>query len=179
MTQKEALAKGRAIRQEKLLKALYEENKAAINKNHAVSYTAFKNRIQQLIKTNPRYEQFKEGDRLVAAGRKHLHTLEFVSRDEIGIENIKEGLKSMKTGRKIKWGREITPPGTPWWVRGAIKYKEETMFDVFRRIVGVGRKFNIYWNEESRTYRFTGKDGNEYEIIVSTSPTRYGIQMVE
>ena len=180
MTRKEALEKGRKIREEKLFRKLYEDNKALINQKGAVTFSMFEARVKKAWGDNPRYSEVKS---LVGAGRKMLHTLEYISKDQIGIENIKAGLKSMKTGRKIKWGKTIAPTGAQHF--GADqptvyfdKYREETMFDVFRRLVGVGHKFDIYWNEDSKTYRFIGQNNLEYEIIVKTSPVSYGIQLV-
>lgn len=174
MTKQEALKKGREIRQEKIFKKLYEENKTLINQNHPVTYEMWKARVKKAWGDNPRYSEVKS---LVAAGRKMLHTTEYISKETIGIENIKEGLKKMKTGRTMAWGK----PKFTGYLKGVPQYrqttKEETMFDVFKRLTGVGRKFDIYWSEESKSYHFIGKDYLEYEIIVYSSPIRYGIEL--
>ena len=180
MTRAEALKKGREIRQEKVFRALYEQNKHLINKNHYVSYDMFKRRVEKAWAFGGKEAQkgYGEVKSLVAAGRKMLHTLEYIDRETLAIENIKEGLKTMKTGRKITWGK----PKFTGFVNGVPQYeqveKEETMFDVFRRLTGVGKKFNLWWDENTQTYHFQGANGLEYEIIVKTSPVSYGIQLV-
>lgn len=175
MTKQEALQKGRKAREEKLFRSLYEQNKAKINQNHYVSYEAFEARVKKAWSDNPRYSEVKS---LVGAGKKMLHTLEFIDKETIAIENLKEGLKATKTGRMIKWGMKETFNKITTRYEYTQKYKEETMFDVFRRIVGVGKKHEIWWDKDSETYRFMGADGLEYEIVVNTSPTSYGFRLV-
>lgn len=180
MTRAEALKKGREIRQEKVFRALYEQNKHLINKNHYVSYDMFKRRVEKAWALGGKESQKGYGKvkSLVAAGRKMLHTLEYIDKETISIENIKEGLKAMKTGKMIKWGK----PKFTGFKEGVAQYtqkeKEETMFDVFRRIVGVGNKFDIWWDETTKTHHFMGADGLEYEIITKESPKKIYIQLV-
>lgn len=180
MTRNEALKRGREIREEKVFKRLYEENKALINQTHPVTYEMWKARVKKAWGDNPNYSEVKS---LVAAGRKMLHTTEYISREQITIENIKEGLKKMKTGRKIKWGKTVAPTGAQHFGMDEPagyfnRYKDETMFDVFRRIVGVGNRFNIWWDKDTKTHHFMGADGLEYEIITKESPKRIYIQLV-
>lgn len=175
MTRQEALKRGREIREEKVFKRLYEENKALINQTHPVTYEMWKARVKKAWGDNPNYSEVKS---LVAAGRKMLHTTEYISREQIAIENIKEGLKKMKTGRTIKWGRKETFNKATMRYEYTDKIREETMFDVFRRIVGVGNKFDIWWDSNTKTNHFMGADGLEYEIITKDSPKRIYIQLV-
>ena len=106
--EKEIVAKARAVKQEKLLKNLYEENKFNINKKGYVGYEAWRERVVSNLKTNPKYIDLKEKGALVSAGRKYLRTKEYIDQDRIGELYVREALKETKTGRMIKWGRKET-----------------------------------------------------------------------
>ena len=159
------LEKANKVRQEKLLRKLYEENKYDINLEHYVGYQAFKNQVLTNLETNPNYKDLKEHYSLVSAGRKLLRTKHYMEQDRIGELYVREALKATKTGRYIKWGKKeefIEGKGyvyTP-------KTREETMYDVLRSKLGFGKKLELFYDRESKSYHFIGKGGLEYEIAI-------------
>lgn len=175
MTREEALKKGREARTEKILKNLYEQHKNTLNQDRSVTYNQFVNTVKDNIKNSPRYA----GLSLVQGAKKYFRTRKFMSAEEIGIENIKARLKEIKTDNKRAWGKEKTPAGTPWWVKGETKTKEETMYDVLRDIVGWNKRTDMFWNESDKSYHVIGKDGQEYALmIVPPSPFTYEFVVV-
>lgn len=170
MTREEALKKGREIRNEKILRNLYEQNKYTLNQDRHVSYEQFLNTVKDNIKNSPRYS----GLSLVQGAKKYFRTRKFMTAEEIGVENIKSRLKELKTGEKRVWGREKTYAGTPWWVKGELKTKEETMYDVMRDLIGWNKRVDMFWSDTDKSYHILGKDGQEYALmIVPPSPFTY------
>lgn len=153
MTRLEALAKGRAIRETKILKKIYESNKELINRDHPVGFTTWLNRI----KTNQRDNLAYKEDSLIRAAHRYMHSREYVSAETVGIENIKTALKRAKTGKKIAWGRRT---------------KEETLFDVLRQKTGYFKKTDWYWSEENKAYHVATEEG-EYAVISYGSPVEH------
>lgn len=164
MTKDQALLIGRAKRTGKILKKLYEQNYELINRDKATSYKQFIARVVRNKRKNVRYEE----DSIVRAAHRTLHTLEFVDKETIGIENIKAALKKVKTGNQIKWGKENLPAGTPWWIKPAQKYKDETLYDVLRARLGHFKKQEWYWHaEDGGAYHIKTEDGDEEIAIIS------------
>lgn len=175
MTRLEALAKGRASRINKILKNIYEENKYSINSDHYVSYDQWLNAVKGNMKFNPRYK----GDTLVKAARKYMHSRAFVSAEDVGIENMKSRLRDIKTGNKIKWGREKRDNATPWWTERKQLEREETLYDQVRSLIGWFNKMNFFWDDRDKTYHFTSSDNLEYAVmVVPPSPFTYELVVV-
>ena len=169
MTKKEIVAKARAVKQEKLLKNLYEENKFNINKKGYVGYEAWRERVVSNLKTNPKYSDLKEKGALVSAGRKYLRTKEYIDQDRIGELYVREALKETKTGRMIKWGRKETFNKATNRYEYEDKYREETMYDVLRQKLGYFNKavkLEMFYDETTKSYHFIGSDNLEYEIAI-------------
>lgn len=163
MTRKEALELARKVRDEKLLFNLYEKNKFKINEKGYVGYEKWKNRVVANMESNPKYEGTTS---LFAAGKRTLRTKEYMTRDELGKQYILEALKSTKTGRRIKWGKtDVNVTG-----RGVVegpRFRKETMYDVLRSKVGVGKKVDIWYDKDRKTYLFQGQGGVVYQIITN------------
>ena len=153
MTRKEALELARKVRDEKLLFNLYEKNKFKINEKGYVGYEKWKNRVVANMESNPKYEGTTS---LFAAGKRTLRTKEYMTRDELGIQYTLESLKSTKTGRHIrtkgKADYNVTGLGT---VEGP-RFREETMYDVLRSKVGIGKKVEMWYDKDSKSFLFYG-----------------------
>lgn len=168
MTKEERLKlfeKAKKVRQEKLLRKLYEEHKYDINLNHYVGYEAFRNQVLTNLETNPNYKELKEHKAVVSAGRKLLRTKHYMEQDRIGEMYVREALVETKTGKKIKWGQ------TQEFIQGqGYVYKDrtrdETMFDVLRTKLGARRKLVLFYDKETKSYHFIGKGNQEYEIAI-------------
>lgn len=164
MTKKEALAQARKIRDEKLFRDLYEKNKFAINEKSYVGFDAWKARVKKAWDTNQRYENVKT---LTGAGKRMLRTKEYIDRDKIGEFYIRESLSKTKTGRKIKWGQQLIWEKDGKGPRYIDRYRDETMFDVLRAKVGIGKKIEFEYDYDTRSYHVIDEYGNQiYEVVM-------------
>ena len=179
MTKLEALKKGREIKQEKQLRAFYDTYKETITRKGAVSFEQWRERLNETIKMNPHYNKFKtkSGIRMIAAAKQSMRVKEYMSQDEIGALYVIDALKETKTGRMIKWGKKSTTTFLPThnqripemaggFITTTQKYREETMYDVLRSKLGVGRKLELFYNEDTNSYHFIGSKGQEYQIVI-------------
>lgn len=145
------LTKARGIKRQRDLVNLYNRNAEIINRTHEVGYNAWKKRIRDKMRSDPRYE----GLDIYQAAKKYMNTEQYVTAAERSRTNLLEAMKGYASKR----------------FEGKNMYQELQYLSKQKGKYGqsVFSKINLTWNRALRRYEFSAL-GVLYYIDITNSP---------